>query len=133
MSKFSKEELFDLVKQLKEIAKAINDYQIENWVSLSEKEFMILNKAELDILIRVQDILAKSVIIEVENCSEILEEMSMITRKIEDDFKMIDNLNHILSISTKIVYLISALISKNPVAITDAFISLKTELRIVQV
>lgn len=128
MKKITTEETLELVKKLKEIANSINDYQIKNFNILSTKEFMTLNKAEFDILSRVQDLLAKSVVVEVENSAELLSEMTTITQNIKDVLGTIDKINRVISITTSTVFLVSALISKNPTAIAGAISSLKEEL-----
>ena len=128
MKKITTEETLELVKKLKEIANSINDYQIKNFDILSTKEFMTLNKAEFDILSRVQDLLAKSVVVEVENSAELLSKMTTITQNIKDVLGTIDKINRVISITTSTVFLVSALISKNPTAIAGAISSLKEEL-----
>lgn len=118
METLNSQQLIKIAKQLKVIARAINDFQIENWDHLSNEQFNRLNKTERDILLTIQDLIAQSVIVLVENSEELISQIKEATGRIEKSLKQIENINKAIEIATASVFFASAIISQNPSAIS---------------
>jgi hypothetical protein len=118
MEQLNAQQLMEIAKQLKVIARAINNFQIDNWGGLTREQFNSLNKTERDILLSVQDILAQSVIVLAENSTSLIQSVTDLSNKIDHKLKQINNINKAIKIATASVFLVSAIISQNPAAIT---------------
>ncbi|MCT4647229.1 MAG: hypothetical protein N4A74_19730 [Carboxylicivirga sp.] len=118
MEQLNAQQLMEIAKQLKVIARAINNFQIDNWGDLTREQFNSLNKTERDILLSVQDILAQSVIVLAENSTSLIQSVTDLSNKIDHKLKQINNINKAIKIATASVFLVSAIISQNPAAIT---------------
>lgn len=120
MEKLNSQQLIEVAKQLKVISRAINNFQIENWESIETTQFNNLNRAERDILLIVQDLIAQSVVVLADDSSKLIDEITQITGRINDTLKSINNINKAIEITTASVFFVSAIISQNPAAITLA-------------
>ncbi len=117
MGTLNAQQLIEIAKQFKVIARSINDFQIDNWDDLSTEQFNRLNKSERDILFSVQDLIAQSVVILAENSEELITKIEEATSRIETSLKQIENINSAIEIATAAVFITSAIISQNPSAI----------------
>ena len=118
MEKLNSQQLIEIAKQLKVVARSINDFQIDNWDNLSTEEFNQLNKTERDLLLTVQDLIAQSVVVLALNSEELITKIKEATSKIETSLKQIENINKAIEIATASVFIASAIISQNPSAIS---------------
>jgi nitrogen regulatory protein PII-like uncharacterized protein len=118
MEKLNSQQLIEVAKQLKVIARSINNFQIDNWDNLSTEEFNRLNKTERDILLTIQDLIAQSVVVLAENSEELIGKIKDATQKIETTLKQIKNINKAIEIATASVFIASAIISQNPSAVS---------------
>lgn len=130
MEKLNSQQLIEIAKQLKVIARSINDFQIDNWDNLSTEEFNQLNKTERDLLLAVQDLIAQSVIVLSENGEELINKLKEATSQIETSLKQIENINKAIEIATASVCIATAIISQNPSAIS---ISLKGLVEVLEI
>lgn len=118
MENLNAQELIDVAKQLKIIARAINDFQLDNWDDLTSEQFNNLNKAERDILLTVHDLISQSVIVLAGNSEELINEIKGATVKVEKSLKEIHLVSKVIKIATASVFFASALVSQNPAAIS---------------
>ena len=118
MDTLNSQQLIEIAKQLKVIARSINDFQIDNWNNLSTTEFNQLNKTERDILLTIQDLIAQSVIVLAENSEELITKIKEATSRIEISMKQVARINKAIEIATASVFIASAIVSQNPSAIS---------------
>lgn len=118
METLNSQQLIEIAKQLKVIARSINDFQIDNWNNLTTEQFNRLNKTERDILLTVQDLIARSVTVLAENSKDLISMIKEATDKVETSLKQIENINKAIEIATASVFIASAIISQNPSAIS---------------
>lgn len=118
METLNSQQLIEIAKQLKVIARSINDFQIDNWNNLTTEQFNHLNKTERDILLTVQDLIARSVTVLAENSEDLISMIKEATDKVETSLKQIENINKAIEIATASVFIASAIISQNPSAIS---------------
>ncbi|MAC94211.1 MAG: hypothetical protein CMC96_01785 [Flavobacteriales bacterium] len=118
METLNSQQLIEIAKQLKVIARSINDFQIDNWNNLTTEQFNRLNKTERDILLTVQDLIARSVTVLAENSEDLISMIKEATDKVETSLKQIENINKAIEIATASVFIASAIISQNPSAIS---------------
>lgn len=117
MEKLTAEELIKLAKQLKTIARSINDFQIENWNNLSIEQFNRLNKTERDLLLTINDLITQSVFVLVADSQSLINQVEGITSDINTTLSQISNINKVIRIATASVFFASAIVSSNPAAI----------------
>lgn len=117
MESLSASQSIAVARDLKKIARAIDDYQMNNWSSLSKEQHVALNKAERDILFKVQDIIAQTMTILVDDAQEFIDAINGLSANLEQKLKQIENINRVIVISAASVALASALVSQNPAAI----------------
>jgi len=118
METLNSQQLIEIAKQLKVIARSINDFQIDNWNNLTTEQFNHLNKTERHILLTVQDLIARSVTVLAENSEDLISMIKEATDKVETSLKQIENINKAIEIATASVFIASAIISQNPSAIS---------------
>ena len=117
MEKLTASQSIKIARDLKGIVRAIDEYQDNNWDDLTREQHIAINKAERDILFNVQDIIAQTMIILVEDSQEFIASINNVSVKIEQKLAQIDNINKVIEITTASVFLVSAIVSQNPSAI----------------
>lgn len=120
MENLSVQQLANLAAKLERMAESINDFQTEHWSNLSEQQQFKLIEAERNLLLRVQDINAETIIVMANDASVFMNEISGITDQINHSLDQIANINKAIEIASGVVILAGTIASKNPAAIAAA-------------
>lgn len=125
MSKLTSKQVSALAHDFLSFTQSIGNYIIENSESLSksqQKKLWELHKRTNAIS---YDLYIKSAKIVMEDASESLEEIRQITRKIEESYESLENVQKVINIATGVVVLGASIFSLSPQAIIDSIANLK--------
>lgn len=100
------------------LAQSIGDYRYENWNDLTDVQNRQLGSFQRSILNAGEDILAFSTVLVMKDVDDSLNRMDTITSEIKSNIKFLKNIQRVINIASAIATLGSAILGKDPQAIS---------------
>jgi len=120
MPKLTSQQVKDLANNFLVLAQSIGDFRERNWNNLSKLDNQRLGNLQWSVLNSVEDILAFSTIIIMDDIQGSLTKIKKVTSEIKTTVKTLKDIQKGISIAAAAVTLGAAIISRNPQAIVDA-------------
>ena len=117
MSHLTSEEANGLADNFIALARSVGDYRFANWKDLSSKEKEQLGNLQDSLLDQGEKILAFSVSLKMEEVSESLNNIQIITGKIQRTMRKLDDIQKVINIAAAALTLGSAILTKDVKAI----------------
>ena len=117
MSHLTSEEANRLANNFLALARSVGDYRFANWKDLSSKEKEQLGNLQDSLLDQGEKILAFSVSLKMEEVSESLNNIQIITGKIQRTMRKLEDIQKVINIAAAAVSLGTAILTKDVKAI----------------
>lgn len=124
MSTLTASQAKDWANQFLALAQSIGDYRYHHWGRLSDAENQQLAGLQWTVLSTGEDMNAFSTLLVMHDVTTSLEVIKNVTREIRETMKEMQNIQEAIDLSTAIVILGSAILSRHPGAITKSLGSL---------
>jgi ABC-type transporter Mla subunit MlaD len=128
MENLTAEQASNLAKEFLSLEEAIADYRFVQRQKLSVKADAQLEKLQETLMINGQDLLADSTNLMMKDVSSSLEKISGITEGIKKSIRKITRVQDVIDLLAQTVSLASAVISRNPQAISKAISALEAKI-----
>lgn len=118
--KMTTDDAKELAKSFREISVSLGNYKFGNWSNLTEKDRSSIENMEWTLLNYSSDFITQAVGLLLDDATASLTNIQQATAKAKQAIAKIKTVKKVIVISTSVIELAAAIVTKNPVAIATA-------------
>ena len=124
MAKLTSKQVNEMANNFLVLAQSIGEYRYNNFDSLTKNQNKILRESHKRTLDYSDDLYTISATLVMDNVTDSLTKLELITRKIKKSYKPLEDVQKAITIATSVVTLGASIFSLNPQAIIDSLSNL---------
>lgn len=121
------EQVKELSRQFFSIVTSLGSYRETHWEELSKSEHQTLSKLQRTIYNYSDDLLSLASVLKLKEVTNELEEMNLVTERVNQALKRAQQVEDVISIAAKVVMLGGAVVSQSPLAIISSLADLSQD------